>query len=38
MVLRGELEGYASALRLLVGFTIVYGTASVLLFDYVLEE
>jgi heme exporter protein B len=38
LALRGEVAGYAAALRLLVGFAVVYLTTAYLLFGYVMEE
>lgn len=38
IVLRGETEGYATALRLLGAFAIIFMAASYLVFEYVIEE
>lgn len=38
MAMRGESEGFATALRLLTAFAIVFTTVSYLIFDFVLEE
>jgi heme exporter protein B len=38
LALSGETIGYAGALRLLAGFSVIFTTVSYLLFEYVLEE